>query len=412
MTRRACSVHTAAVASPDYAAALDALPDVLASDISALLLGVAAPLGGTDVGLYLADFQGVVLQPVPMGPHPPTLPDEEVAGSMAGRVYRTGETMVAARDGSARVWVPLVERGERTGVVTLTVPEADDGVLAECARLGRFAGLLVRSFSGGTDLMHLRRRRRPMSLAAGMQWDLLPPLKVRSAAGLACGRLEPAYEIAGDAFDYVINDDLLHAAIFDGMGHGVDSTLLTTLAVGAYRHARRSGESLEETHAQIEQAVADQYDGDAFVTGAVTRLDLRSGTLEWTNAGHPAPLLLRSHQVVKELRCSPSLPWGLGGACQEVGNEALEPGDWVLVFTDGVVEGRSHHGEEYGVERLADAWARQSATNGDPEEVVRRLVEEIMSYNAGKLRDDASLMLVSWEAPAASARTWPPQPLR
>jgi hypothetical protein len=391
------------MASPDYAAALDLLPDVLPAEIGVLLLGVAAPLEATDIALYLADFQGVVLQPVPISPSSTPPPDEDVAASMAGRVYRTGETMVAAREESVRVWVPLVERAERTGVLALTLPEADEALLADCVRLGRFAGLLVRSFARSTDLMHLRRCRRPMTLAAGMQWDLLPPLTVRSADAMACGRLEPAYDVAGDAFDYVINDGFLHAAIFDGMGHGVESTLMTTLAVGAYRHARRDGKPLEETHAGIDRAVADQYRGEAFVTGFVARLDLHSGLLEWTNAGHPAPLLLRDHQVVKQLRCTPSLPWGLGDGCAEVEREALEPGDCVLVFTDGVVEGRSHQGGEFGVDRLVDAWTRQSSTNGQPDEVLRRLVEEVLSYNVGKLRDDASLMLICWNAPARSS---------
>ena len=61
---------------------------------------------------------------------------------------------------------------------------------------------------------------------------------------MVTGLLEPAYEVAGDAFDYALNDDRLHVAVFDGMGHGIASTLLSTLAVGAYRHARRNGEGV------------------------------------------------------------------------------------------------------------------------------------------------------------------------
>ncbi len=389
--------------SPDYAAALDLVADVGPAEIAVLLLGVAAPLAGREIGLYLADFQGVVLQPLPLGPvHAHRLEDEDVASSMAGRVFRTGEPLVAQRDGAARVWVPLVERGERTGVVVLTVPEATDAVVADCVRLGRFAGLLVRSFARSTDLMHLRRRRRSMTLPAGMQWDLLPPLTVRCAQALACGRLEPAYEIAGDAFDYVINERYLHAAVLDGMGHGVESTLMTTLAVGAYRHARRSGEPLDQTYTGVDHAVTQHYHGEAFVTGAFARVELASGVLEWVNAGHPAPLLLRDHRVIKELRCEPSLPLGLGGTCRGVGREALEPGDCVLVFTDGVIEGRSHDGAEFGVERLVDAWQRRAASEDQPDEVLRRLVDDVTSFSAGKLRDDASLVLLSWNGAAGT----------
>ena len=71
-----------------------------------------------------------------------------------------------------------------------------------------------------------------------MQWRLLRPLSTRTSQALIAGALEPAYDIAGDIFDYAINDGELQFAIFDAMGHGLDSTLLTSLAIGAYRHAR------------------------------------------------------------------------------------------------------------------------------------------------------------------------------
>lgn len=295
--------------------------------------------------------------------------------------------------------MPVVERGERTGTIALTVPRVDDQVLADCTRLGLFAGVLVRAFARATDELHLRRRSRTMALAAGMQWDLLPPLTVRCAQAVACGRLEPAYEIAGDAFDYALNYDHLHAALFDGMGHGVESTLMTTLAIGAYRHPRRAGEPLSAAHLAIDEAVATQYHGEAFVTGVIAGLALDTGVLEWTNAGHPPPLLLRSHRVVRQLSCPPSLPFGLGAASAEIAREDLEPGDCVLFFTDGMVEGRSPSGDSFGVERLADMWSQQSASGQPPEEILRRLLVSVVDYNGGKLRDDATLMQLCWNGP-------------
>ena len=381
---------------PDYASILDVVPGTSPSDLVGLLRRAAAPLGCSDLTVYLVDFQGAALQPVLLDPASPVVADEDVEVSVAGRVFRTGEPVVTERADGARVWVPLVERAERTGVVALTVPSADGPTLTECRRLGVFAGLLVRGFARTTDLLHLCRRRRSMTLAAGMQWDLLPPLTVRSSGAMACGRLEPAYEIAGDAFDYALNDTHLHAAVFDGMGHGVESTLMTTLAVGAYRHARRKGLHLEEVRATVDEALAGHYGGQAFVTAAFARLEVATGALEWVNSGHPRPLLLRDRRVVRQLACAPSLPLGLQGACVEVALEPLEPGDCVLFFTDGVVEGRSHTGEEFGVDRLATAWERHASTDQQADEVLRRLVEEVTTYNAGKLRDDASLMLVSW----------------
>jgi Stage II sporulation protein E (SpoIIE) len=392
------------VISLDYSAALDAVVEASPRELVGLIRMAAAPIGAEGIFVYLADFQGVVLQPVLLSPDlsDPIFGEEEVATSIAGRVFRTGEAVTRERDGRVRVWVPLVERGERTGTVALTLPRVDDEVLAECVRLGRFAGVLVRAFGRATDELHLRRRSRSMTLAAGMQWDLLPPLTVRCAQAVACGRLEPAYEIAGDAFDYVLNYDHLHAAIFDGMGHGVEATLMTTLAIGAYRHGRRAGEPLSAMHLAVDEAVAAQYQGEAFVTGVIARLAVDTGVLEWTNAGHPLPLLLRGHRVVRQLSCPPSFPFGLGGEPAQVAREGLEPGDCVLFFTDGMVEGRSPSGDSFGVERLADVWAQQSASGQPPEEILRRLLISVVEYNDGKLRDDATLMQLCWNGPEGS----------
>lgn len=387
--------------APDFSSALDRLPDAAPFGLEGLLREAAQPLGATDLTVYLVDVQHEVLQPVLLSPDlsDPILAEEAVSTSMAGRVFRSGVPAATERDSAVRVWVPLVERGERTGVVALTMPSMDEATMEDCVRLGLFAGLLVRGFTPVTDLFALRRRRRPMTLAAGMQWDLLPPLTVRCRRASGCGRLEPAYEIAGDAFDYALNHHHLDAGIFDGMGHGVASTLLTTLAMGAYRHARRSGDGPGPVAVAIDQAVADQYEGEAFVTSVLARLRLESGQLEWVNAGHPPPLLMRHHRVVRELTAMPMLPLGLGGPTVEVSTEQLEPGDGVLFFTDGVIEGRSAAGEEYGVDRLIDHWERESQSAEPAEEVLRRLSQAVMSFAAGKLRDDATFLHLAWHGP-------------
>lgn len=387
--------------APDYAAALDGLAHAAPFVFEKLLRQAAEPLGATDLTVYLVDVQHMVLQPLLLSPDmsDPILAEEAVSTSMAGRVFLSGEPLVAERDDGRRVWVPLVERGERTGVVAITLPSVDEATLNDCVRLGLFAGLMVRGFTPVTDLFALRRRRRPMTLAAGMQWDLLPPLSMRCAQASACGRVEPAYEIAGDAFDYALNDRHLDAGIFDGMGHGVGSTLLTTLAVGAYRHARRSGDGPGPVAAAIDSAVADQYGGEAFVTAVLVRLGLESGVMEWSNAGHPPPLLLRGRRVVRQLETPPMVPLGLGADRRSAAYEELEPGDSVLFYTDGVVEGRSAAGEEFGMERLIDHWERE-ATSGQPaEQTLRRLSQAVTSFGAGKLRDDATLLHVAWHGP-------------
>ena len=246
-----------------------------------------------------------------------------------------------------------------------------------------------------------------MSLAASMQWDLLPPLHLRTPEVESSAMLEPAYEVGGDCFDHAVNGSYLDAVIMDAMGHGVRSSMVANLAMGTYRHDRREGRSLTTMHGRLDDVISEQFGGemggDAFVTGQLVRLALRSGELTWINAGHPLPLLLRQRRVVRMLECPPSVPWGLGLGRPGLGpaSEALEPGDAVLFYTDGVIEGRSRRGEAFGLDRLIDSIERASASQpvGD---LLRRLVREVLEHQDGRLRDDATLVFVHWTGPRSA----------
>jgi serine phosphatase RsbU (regulator of sigma subunit) len=376
---------------PGFPDALRVLSRDAGCDLHQVLAAACGPVPAWDPVVYLADFAHTVLFPLAAD-----VAEERVAGTMAGRTFTTGQPVASAGDGSARVWVPVVEQTTRTGVLAITVPEASEAVLAQAEMLGVFAGLAVAAAARVTDVPYVRRRGRAMSLPAGMQWDLLPPLSARTAGAVIAGVLEPAYDIAGDAFDYAVNGDDLHFAIIDGLGHGIGSTLLTGLAVGAYRHARRDGASLAGMHTAIDAALAGYYDDVSFATGIVARLATGPGRLEWSCAGHPRPLLLRGRKVAAELDCEATLPFGLSGGTPVPGVCELEPGDAVLLYTDGVVEARTPDGELFGTDRLADLLEREAASGQPAEELLHRLVRAVLDHQAGGLRDDATLLLVQW----------------
>ena len=368
----------------------------------------AAPLA-RDVVLYLIDFEQEILQPLVDGSSLEVPMEESVGATLAGRAFQTGEAVTAERDGTVRVWVPVFEHSVRTGVLAVTVDEVSPEVLDHCRNLGMLAGLLVASAARYTDLVHVRKRGRSMTLAASMQWDLLPPLTLRTEQVVVAGMLEPAYEVAGDGFDHSVNGDRVDVAVFDGMGHGIGSTLLTTLAMGTYRHQRRERRDLASTHATIDDAVAMQFGPDAFVTGVLVRLDTATGALEMTNAGHPSPLLLRDRRVVGELATEPALPFGVGSDGDHVVRTTLQPGDTVVLYTDGVVEARGPDGTEFGVDRLADLLERESSSERAPEEVLRRLVRAVLEHQGGPLRDDATLVLLRWTGPPTGGDVIPAQ---
>ena len=375
-----------------YTQALRALAGDASADLARLLGATCAPF--CDPVVYLADFARQVLLPLTAG-----VPAEKVDGTLPGRAFTTGEPAVSAGDGHTRVWVPVLQQTARVGVLALSLPDAGADSLRQAGLLGVFTGLVLAGTERVTDAPRVRRHGRSMSLPASMQWDLLPPWAIRMPGAEVAGILEPAYDIAGDAYDYVAGDGVLHFALIDGMGHGIGSTLLADLAVGAYRHARRAAAPAEVIHTAIDEALASGYDDLSFATGLIGTLNAATGRLEWTCAGHPPPLLLRGRNVVAELDCDPTVPFGLGTGTPAVMSSDLEPGDAVLLYTDGVTDAPVPGGDPFGLDRLADLLERESAGAHQPEELPRRLVRSVLDHQGGRLRDDATLLLLRWTGP-------------
>ena len=375
-----------------YTGALRALSADASADLGALLASTCP--AACDPVAYLADYSRQVLIPLTAG-----MPAEPVEGTMAGRTFTTGEPAVSDAGGHARVWVPVLEQAARSGVLAVTLPDASPDSVEQAGLLGVFAGLALAAMNRVTDAPRVRRHGRSLSLPASIQWDLLPPWSIRVPGAVVAGILEPAYDVAGDAYDYAASDGMLHFAVVDGMGHGIGATLLAGLAVGAYRHARRAALPAQEVHAAIDGALAAGYDDLSFATGLVGTLAAGTGRLEWTCAGHPPPLLLRGHKAVGELGCDPTVPFGLGTGTPAVSSCDLEPGDAVLLYTDGVTEAHSPGGEQFGLGRLTDLLERESAGGHEPEELLRRLVRAVLDHQGGQLRDDATLLLLRRDGP-------------
>jgi hypothetical protein len=363
----------------------------------------AAELGATDVVTYLVDFGQTVLEPLPDRSTHADLPiTESVTGTMAGRSFTDQQVVTADRDEGVRVWVPLLEGSDHTGVVALTLPAVDDRLLEACEELGLFAGFLIAAEARCTDAYNLYRRRHSMSLAASMQWDLLPPLVLTTDTVTVAGIVEPAYDVGGDCFDYASNGPVFDFAIMDAMGHGVGSAVIASLAMGSYRHGRREGRSLVGMHDDLTASINAQYGDMSFATGLLGRISVGTGELTWTNAGHPLPLLVRGGRVIGELHCDPTTPWGVGVGEPTVATECLEPGDSLLLYTDGVTDARTPEGEQFGLERLIDLTEQNSSMLMKPEVIARRLVASVREHQQDELLDDATVVLVRWEGPGTS----------
>jgi serine phosphatase RsbU (regulator of sigma subunit) len=388
-----------------------------AHELPGLLARHAAVLGVTDMVMYLADLQQAVLVPVPNPERTdPSAPAEPLGidSTVAGRAFQHIEVLLQEAEpegGGALLWLPMLDGTERVGVLAVTVADraalaANDRILER--RLQRFASLaaeLVLTKTQYGDSLVRVRRTAPMKLPAELQWSLLPPLTFATDALIIAAALEPAYDVAGDSVDYAVDPGLARVALFDAMGHGLQSAQLAIVSIAAYRNARRSGKSLSDTARGIDAAVYEGFGGEAFTTAVLAELETDTGRLSWINAGHPEPLLLRRSRLVKSLRSEPVLPFGLGldeaaagGGRITVGHEQLESGDRVLLYTDGVTEARSPTGEFFGVEQLADLLGRNLAAGLPTPETMRRMIRSLLEHQQGRLDDDATMLLLEWRS--------------
>ena len=188
--------------------------------------------------------------------------------------------------------------------------------------------------------------------------------------------------------------------IFDGVGHGLRAGLACTVAMVAVRAGRRAGLGLHEQARAADEALLEQFNDARFVTAVLTELDMDTGRLRYINAGHPAPLLLRAGRVVGELSGGRRMPLGLDDARFRVGEETLEPGDRLLLYTDGVTEARGPDGEMFGVARLAEQAEQYAAQRLPTPETLRQLARAVTTFEQGPARDDATLLLAEWSTDA------------
>lgn len=244
-------------------------------------------------------------------------------------------------------------------------------------------------------------RAADLSPASELMWQLMPPRTFATDRVVISALLEPSEQVAGDAYDYAV-DHLIDVAVFDGAGHDLVAGLSTTLAVIAIRNARRRGVTdLPGYAAHADAILATQGGPTRFVTAVLARLDATTGELFYLLAGHPPPLLLRGGRVVKELAHPPRPPLGVTAPAglaplEPVGREQLEPGDRVLLYSDGITEARDGHGEFFGEQRLIDLAERAELDELSAPETLRRLVSAVMNHQHGRLQDDATLLILEW----------------
>jgi phosphoserine phosphatase RsbU/P len=372
------------------------------SGLAAIVEDSAAQIG-IAITIHLVDHEQEWLHVLTRDPD--TVPPDPlpVGASVAGRAYMT-LTPVPSGGDPPRLWMPVVNGTERIGVLEMRMPPGADPAAPDTVNGARLlAGLIghmITAKSSYGDAINNTRRSRPMTPAAELLWQLLPPLTFATDHFVLAAVLEPCYEVGGDAFDYTVDGGLARFAVYDGVGKGMPAAITTAVALGASRASRRAGADLGGTAEAVDRALKGQFTDSRFVTAVLAEFDLHAGHLRYVGAGHPPPVLLRRGKAVRALAGGRRTPLGVP-ATTPVADERLEPGDRILFYSDGITEARDEHGALFGLERLVDLVERHAVDGLPVAETVRRISHAVRDHQGGPPADDATLLLLEWSAAAA-----------
>ncbi|MFJ6797189.1 PP2C family protein-serine/threonine phosphatase [Streptomyces sp. NPDC091268] len=352
--------------------------------------------GALEVNLLMADYSLSVLQQVTALPH--TAEPLPVQTSPEGRAFESQEPFgqYAVQDHAMDLHLPVTVRGDRLGILTVRMPEqaCDPATTRELGELAELLGHEIVVAERDTDLYLQARRANRLTLAAEMQWQLLP--------GRACARpeyaigaqLEPAYDIHGDNFDWSTTAETLTMTVTNGMGDGIQASLLTNLAVNALRNARRAGIDIADQAALADQAIYWQHRGREYVSTLLLSLELATGRGKVVDAGSPQLWRYRDRSV-ERLRFEAQFPLGMFEESIYVAQDfdAL-PGDRLIFVSDGVYRAAGEGGKPYSDHALARAI---QATSLLPAAAVpRAILRELASYRDTAAEDDALVTCLDW----------------
>jgi hypothetical protein len=345
--------------------------------------------GGGLAGVYLTDVEGVCLLRLAGDAE---LPERMEAAGAVGPEF-DAEGAAALCDVLAARWPggsvePLWVLGRALGVIVTTESGGRD-----LAELARFVAPVFELASGFTDTFERGRRREQPSAAAEMQLELLPPRIARVAGGQLVASVLPAYDVGGDWFDHAENPEGVWLAIGDAMGKGITAAGMSAVSIGAFRSARREGGDPQRCSREMHRAVFDFGTG-GFVTAIVGFWDPSASTLTWTNCGHLNPLLARDG-AVRELTGEATYPLGIIERERQLPSTTieLEPGDRLLIYSDGIVESRLGDGTRFGQHRLEQLLLE--STDRPPSIAVAAIERAVLETSSGQIGDDATQLLLA-----------------
>jgi serine phosphatase RsbU (regulator of sigma subunit) len=247
--------------------------------------------------------------------------------------------------------------------------------------------------------------KRDLQIAREIQTWLLPGAPPQIPGLSIAYATRPANTVAGDYYDVfprpgnTREDDRIVFAVADVAGKSIPAAMLMATFQASLKTLSTAQVPLTELAANMNKyACTNSQGGLRFTTAFLAEYDPARRTLHYINAGHNHPILRRSNGLIERLDVG-GLPLGIQPEVKyESATVALAPGDWLVIFTDGLVEAVNPYGAEYDEARLLNAIAAGAAST--PSEMLKRLMSELdLFVGSTPQHDDVTCMLLKAETP-------------
>lgn len=242
------------------------------------------------------------------------------------------------------------------------------------------------------------RIKSELSIATKIQADCLEndfTAFNRLTAVNLTAHMKPAKEVGGDFYDvFMIDQNHLCFLIADVSGKGVPAALFMTMAKTHIKNFATVGLPLAEVAARANNQLCYKNESGMFVTAFICVLDVRSGEVQFVNAGHNCPFVQKQDGAFEMFRAKANLVFGL---MEDVPYReqtlTLNPGDSIYLYTDGVTEALNPAQELFGDDRLYEILNRHRAQAGEPETFVQAIYREVQAFADGEPQADDITML-------------------
>ncbi|HET7696516.1 MAG TPA: SpoIIE family protein phosphatase [Vicinamibacterales bacterium] len=238
------------------------------------------------------------------------------------------------------------------------------------------------------------KQQREFEDARLIQRGLLPAAMPHAAGVQLASSWQPANGVGGDCFDALtFANGGVGLSIADVAGKGVPAALLMSNLQAAVRAFAQEAAPPGSVCTSVNRLLCRNMASGRFVTFCYVRIDTAARRLTYANAGHNPPLLVRGSGVVDLLAPSGTVLGVFAESAYEQGDFTIAPGDRLILYTDGITEGRNDAGEEFGEERLVDAASRHRSLPA--EEMLAGILRDVEAFNGGNYEDDATLIVAA-----------------